>query len=42
MLTVTKRIDNWYFEHIVEIAVAALVIGVIFGSIALSKHIVFI
>jgi len=42
MIIVIKTIGNWYFEHIVEIAMITLFIGIIFGVIALNKHIVFI
>ena len=38
-IRIITKIGNWYFEHIVEIAMVALFAGSIFGVIALSKHI---
>jgi len=33
-----NRFSSWYSEHIVEIAMIGLFIGVIFGAIILSKR----
>jgi len=39
---ISKKIENWYSEHIIEIATIGLFMGIVLGSIALSKYNIFI